>query len=214
MTNGNPVNRRRFLRTTAAGVVGLVGGAAATGTTAADEHTPGNVTVSSRSNNWCYEIHTSSPFAERAPVCKNDAADASDEITEDGLGAIGSVWEGNEDSYWFPDVLTDIVAIPDGMDSRVTISVGSTAFGDSTLIEVEGDGQYEYAMEYLGEFARVGPPGRPNPNGPDNAAWVSGTVEEGSPVSYIVTGHLYYLRLSDPTSSTDDGLRIEFMEEF
>ncbi len=206
----NVFGRRRFVRSTVAGVLGITGGMAATGTVAADHNslTPGIVTVRSESNDWEYDVSMNRPYDHKPRVEKRQHANSGDTVFASGAGAYGHVLEGGRDNYYFPDELTQITANPAGTGA-IRVDIGTGDIG-KTIIMNCSSGSFDYSIDASKAMAQI--PWRNEGVDSVSGSSASGFVQGDNGDGYKImnAGHLEKLTLSDPSSSGSDGLVVTF----
>jgi hypothetical protein len=209
----NMLGRRRFLRSTAASVIGVAGGMVATGTAAADHNTQasGNVTVLSASNSWQYQISTQELANHKPPVEKRGKADPRDEIHTQGVAVSGNINEGGEDAYWFPDIITYLIATPDGWDSALEVRAGSTKYGNYIRMDATGN-RFDYTILYGGRRADVDPAAGAETGNGDSVSGdrATGFVNAGGSDNYRIIGYLSDIIIADPYHYNDTGWEMRF----
>lgn len=207
----NDLGRRRFLRSAAAGVIGMVGGVAATGTVAAGNQN--EIWLESNYGRWSYQIATPPTYS----IEKGGWADGADTL----LGSRNNIAEGNvnkggRDNYWTDGGINRIQVSPSGLNSRLVITPRSTggwnggaktmmirAFGDP------GSHRYDYTINMNGAITTD----YTDTTEDSDYIYNSGTSAQGyvnlqGKDIYGVQGVLDHVYIDHPYD--DDGFHLEF----
>ena len=177
------LGRRRFLRATAVGAVGIAGGVAATGTAAAK--TPGTVVVRGSDNEWHYTISMKEPSGGEN-ASKKGSADSEDETH--GQIASGNVKPGDKDAYSFTDQIDIIRA--DQENGPGFLHLEKTMFEEvGQVVAITGsDDQFNYTLKSSGNLTK-----RQKADSNDKEIGgnkISGKIGDESSDNYTLAGHI------------------------
>ncbi len=144
---GNSLGRRQFLRSTAAGIIGIAGGAAATGTvTAGDGYDL--ISVEAHGESWSYEIGAFKTVPHTI-LKKGAGADDGDIINDQTTYITAGINPGRYDSYYIhPDAnISRVVASFDNKNSLFRLRTNKFNGDNAFKVEAWGDNEYSYEVE-------------------------------------------------------------------
>ncbi len=192
------VGRRRFLRSAAAGIVGVAGGIAATETAAARNSK--KIEVSSTSNYWEYQIHTK---RGNDALEKGAQADAGDKIKSYGQSIYGQVDDGGIDGYWreHGDPIQQILVEYDEYGYlNIDFTTSTIEYNGITLQRDQNPAWpgYDYSIEVAGSLNRSEEMD-PNDSITSNNL-LRGTILPDGVDGVLSTGPPIYIFIDDPDS--------------